>query len=246
MASKSKIKPILEHLAWLNEQAGMEINRDRVYDAALLTWNAAHMLQWHFVMPISEADQIGERAARDKAAKLIDDFVWAMKAVFEKAEALKECGVHRAEKANECRAELQKRIGILLRRLPDLFALESPKPVRLPELERTEDHAKLLQKWVIDHPRSTATDRGQLHQELEAGPGAGIRRIIGGLFVANASTEMNTSRPRVRRIFRQTLAAFAEFDCGEAAERSRGTAKKRFLELSRSIATRLRASGGRK
>jgi hypothetical protein len=245
VGSDSKIRPILGHLAWLKTQSNAEINRDRAYDAALLIWNAAVVLQWYFVMPVSPADQIAEETARNQAAKLIDDFVWAMKAVFEGAEALKERDAERIANADDCRQELHKRLAVLLKRLPVLFKLESPKPVRLPELEHAQDYAKLLRDWATNHPRTTAVDLGLVFRDVSHGPADGLRRSLAGLLVANDPRAMGMCSPQNRKLFRKTLAGFVEFDCEEATDRSRGIAGKRWLELGESIAARLRAAGGR-
>jgi hypothetical protein len=245
MTSKSKIEPILEHLAWLKEQAGKEINRDRAYDAALLTYNAAVMLQWHFVMPASEADQTQNDADRKKAAKLIDDFVWAVKTVFEKAEAAKNSRPAETGTLQLCVKSLQKLVSKILRELPPLFAIESVTPVRLRDLERTQDYAKHLREWARNHPRVSASDRGPMVASLRDGPGAGLRRSLAAVDVAQDTGVMKTCPPRVRRAFRETVAGFVEFDTQEAAGRSSGTAKKRWLELGQSLARCLRSAGGR-
>ncbi len=245
MADEFKIKRVLEHLAWLNEQVGEEVNRDRVYDAALLTYNAAVMLQWHFVMPMSEADQIQNEADRKKAAKLIDDFVWGIKRVFEQAESqrtsppVEAAGVPRSPK------KLENLVAGILRDLPPLFGLESLKPVRFRDLERTQDYAKLLRDWVSNHPRALTTDRGPLAASLRKSAGAGLRGSLAAVFLAQDPAKMKACPPHVRRAFRETLAGFVEFDAGEAAGRSRGTAKKRWLELAKSLALKLRAAGGK-
>jgi len=245
MAGESKIKRVLEHLAWLKEQAGAEINHDRAYDAALLTYNAAVMLQWHFVMPASETDQIQSEADRKMAAKLIDDFVWAVKTVFEKAEAAKNSRPAETEALQLCLKSLKRLVATLLRTVPPLFAIETVTPIRFRELERTQDYAKHLGEWVHEHPRVFATDRGPLSASLRDGPGAGLRRSIAAVHVAQDTAAMKTCPPHIRRAFRETVAGFVEFDAEEAGGRSRGIGKKRWLDLGKSLAQYLRAASGR-
>ena len=245
MAGESKIKRVLEHLAWLKEQAGAEINLDRAYDAALLTYNAAVMLQWYFVMPTTEADQIQNEADRKTAAKLIDDFVWAVKAVFEKAETAQNSRPAETETLQLCMKSLKRLIAKILLKLPPLFAIETVTPVRFRDLERTQDYAKHLGEWVRKHPREFLTDRGPLSASLRDGPGAGLRRSLAAVHVAQDTTAMKTCPPHIRRAFRQTVAGFVEFDAEETAGRSRGIGKKRWLELGKSLARYLRSAGGR-
>ena len=51
MAGSSRISDILDHLAWLRDQLAAEVNQGNAYAGALLTYNAASLLQWHFVFP---------------------------------------------------------------------------------------------------------------------------------------------------------------------------------------------------
>ena len=245
MTGESKIKRVLEHLAWLKEQAGAEINHDRSYDAALLTYNAAVMLQWYFVMPTTEADQIQNEADRKRAAKLIDDFVWAVKTVFEKAEVAKKSRPAEAEAIQLCRKSLQKLVAGILRKLPPLFAIEALTSVRFRDLERTQDYAKHLGEWVRKHPRVFATDRGPLSASLRDGTGASLRSSLAAALVTQEATTMKACPPHIRRAFRETIAGFVEFEAEETAGRSRGTGKKRWLELGKSLAQHLRVAGGR-
>lgn len=245
MPSSPKIKPALEHLAWLKEQVWADINQHRAYDAALLTYNAAAMLQWHFVMPACDADQIQDDATRKKAAKLIDDFLWAVKAVYEKASGLKARGGGKGSAGEACRKELQDEIARLLKRLPRLFGLSAIAPVRHPDLERTQDHAQMLRDWVRSHPRALSSDRGPVHADLSEGPGAGLRRVIAGMLVANNSSSMKPCPPKTRRTFRRILAGFVGFYFDEAADRRRGVGKRRLKELAQSMAAGLRSLGGR-
>jgi len=248
MMGESKIKEVLEHLAWLKEQARAEINHDRVHDAALLTYNSAVMLQWHFVMPASETDQIQSEADRKTAAKLIDDFVWAVKAVFEKAEAAKNSRSAETEALQLCLKSLMRLVAKILRKVSPLFAIETVTPVRFRDLERTQDYAKHLGEWVRNHPREFATDRGPLSASLRDGTGAGLRRTLAAALVAQEAQEataMKECSPHVRRAFRETVAGFVEFDAEEAAGRNRGPGKKRWLELGKSLAQHLRAASGR-
>lgn len=234
MAAESKIKRVLEHLAWLKEQAGADINHDRAYDAVLLTYNAAVMLQWHFVMPAAETDQIQSEADRKTAAKLIDDFVWDVKTVFEKAEAAKNSRPAETELLQLCMKSLKRLITKILRKVPPLFAIETVTPVRFRDLERTQDYAKHLGEWVRKHPRVFATDRGPLLASLRDGKGAALRSSLAAALVAQEATTMKACSPHIRRAFRETVAGFVEFDAEETAGQSRGTGKKRWLELGKS------------
>ena len=85
MDYQSRIEPILGHLAWLAERIEDSTNDGRAYDAAVLTYNAAAMLQWYFVAPVSYADTIRDDRTRAEAAELIDDLVTASRRIVTQA-----------------------------------------------------------------------------------------------------------------------------------------------------------------
>lgn len=158
MAGESKIKRVLEHLAWLKEQAGAEINLDRVHDAAMLTYNAAVILQWHFVMPASETDQIQNEANRKKAAKLIDDFVTSVRTLVEQSKHARPD----TEPMEKCREELLSLLKKLLVRLPKKLGLAKPAISRDSSLEPPPRLRMLVSEWLAEHS-------GQLQLEMTEG-----------------------------------------------------------------------------
>jgi hypothetical protein len=196
-------------------------------------------------MPVGEGDQIADQADREKAAKLIDDFVWAVKTVFEKADVAKNSHPADVDALQLCLTSLQRLLSAILRKLPPLFQLEALTPVRFRDLERTQDYARLLRDWEANHSRSHSIDRGPLAASLRASAGAGLRRSLAAVLVAHEAAAMKACPPHIRRAFRETVAGFVEFDAEEAAERSRGTAKRRWMELGRTLAEKLRSLGGK-
>lgn len=154
MASESKIKRVLEHLAWLKEQAGEEINQGRVYDAAILTYNAAVMLQWHFVMSTSAADHIQNPSTRRRAAKLIEGFVWSVRG---KVEKLSHAAVS-SYVVKGCREELLCDIDSVLTKLPKQLGLLPLAISRDTDLERPLQLRKLIDDQLDESsPKGPAT-----------------------------------------------------------------------------------------
>lgn len=251
MADESKLKQVLGHLAWLNMQAGFDINRDHGREIALFTWAAAARLQFHFVMPESDADQIAELAGRKRAAKLIDDFVWATKAAFDAAEAAKTARPIHREGLRRGLSALRRRISAILDELPPLFGLEAPQPVRWQELESKPDWAKLLRDWAAITRKKLkragiSSDRGPIRASLGHGPMAGLRGAVDWVLVAQDEKLMNKSSAGFRRAVRETTAGLLEFEADEATERASGKTRRRWLDLARRIGQDLRAAGGRK
>ena len=236
MAGESKIKRVLEHLAWLKEQAGAEINLDRVHDAALLTYNAAVMLQWYFVMPTTEADQIQNEADRKKAAKLIDDFVTSVRTLVEQSEHARPD----TEPMEKCRGELLSLLKKLLVLLPKKLGLATPAISRDSSLEPPPRLRMLVSEWLAEHS-------GQLQLEMTEGrnlaredrgdsrrPFAGtIAEVLFALDSPVFSRLSSTTKEVVRQIAVGTLATEIEMAAGD----SRKAKAKWWRSLAQSMCT---------
>jgi hypothetical protein len=232
-SGESKIKRVLEHLAWLKEQAGQDINRDRAYDAALLTYNAAVMLQWHFVLTTSTADQIQDQKARRRAAKLIEGFVWSAREKVEKLQDPKPS----VRAVRELRDELLLALEALLKVLPGYFGLLAPRLTRDPSLERAPRLRELVDDWLREdakkHRREIADARALVTQPAaEQPPFAAALAGLSFAYDSDAFYGMSPSTQAVvRQISRGTLAAEIEM----ALKGSRGVYAARWRAISQSL-----------
>lgn len=238
MAETLNISTILNHLAWLQYQIGRNVNRDRVLDGALLTLNAAAMLQAHFVMPMDqETDQIPD-ADITKAAKLIDDFFWRAQELTDTATELTAAGKPR--KLAACRSTLLDEIAKVLKKAPTLLQLPTPIPVRAPSLERSQGPDGFAQEWSRRQISRSTIDLGPVRFDVEAGPHAGLLKALAGVLVANHSAVMQQCEPEVAAAIRDTAVRNLEFDVGETAREQGGTAKKRWRALGKFFSSQFR------
>ena len=153
MAGSSRISDILDHLAWLRDQLAAEVNQGNAYAGALLTYNAASLLQWHFVFP--EPHTMGWIKDKDKlapAAKAIDNFVWAMRNLFQQAKKHYIAGISLGEESVGVIAAIRKQITKVLRELPKLFQLSKPIPRRATECEQSIDPTRMHIQWLKSQP----------------------------------------------------------------------------------------------
>jgi hypothetical protein len=234
MADKSEIKRVLEHLAWLKEQVGEEVNRDRAYDAALLTYNAAVMLQWHFVMPMSEADQIQNEADRKKAAKLIDDFVKSVRTLVEKSKHARPD----TEPMAKCREELLSLFKTLLKRLPKKLGLARVAISRDSSLEPPPRLRALLSRWLEDHSEQLQLEitagRNLAHEDRDDSRrpfSATVADVVLAIDSPACSRMSSATRDVVRQIAAGTLATEIEMAVGE----SRAVKSRWWRALARSM-----------
>jgi hypothetical protein len=144
MVEESKISTVLNHLAWLREQLGSEVNRGNAHAGALLTYNAAAMLQWHFVFPSTDKDRIPALPDRKRVARLIDDFAWNVRGLYLEAKALRDSGKSGGKASEAVIGGLVKQIAKVLRGIPKVTNIPEPSPVRCIELEQGIEPANLL------------------------------------------------------------------------------------------------------
>lgn len=240
MAETLNISTILNHLAWLQYQIGRDVNRDRVLDGALLTLNAAAMLQARFVMPMEqETDQIPD-ADITKAAKLIDDFFWRVRELTDAAADL--VAADKPRRLAACRSTLLDEIAKVLKKAPKLLKLSTPIPVRAPSLERSKGFDGLVQDWSQRQISRTPIDLGPARFDVEAGPHAGLLKALAGVLVVNHSAVMQQCEPEVAAAIRDTAVRNLEFDIGETAREQDGKAKKRWRALGKFFSSQLRRS----
>lgn len=193
MHSESKLAPVLGHLAWLADRVASEDNAGRAYDASLLTYNAAAMLQWRFVAPVSYADTIMDRGSRMEAARLIDGLVSVSQRLIGQAGS--------PSKADDraIRMRLAKEIGKVLRELP-LLLHSTPRvaPMQMPELEQAASIRGLIDEFMAEHGDSEdAIARGRAKDRKQgAGPEAALCEAIASLIYAHEPAR-DTAEPRI-------------------------------------------------
>lgn len=186
MAGTSNISKVMNHLAWLREQLGTEINRGNAYAGALLTYNAAAMLQAHFVFPSSDEDRIQSPAGRTQAAKLIDDFVWEVRSLFQEAKSRQGSGRDVSKATNALIDELKKQVIKVLRGLPRLAGLPAAHPVRFVELEHELDPTSLLIAGKGTRRRSSASKTTTASTTV-SDTRKGLRTVLAGTLFINQS-----------------------------------------------------------
>jgi hypothetical protein len=142
MASNSKIKPILEHIAWLENALRDSDTPETPYRKALLALNAATLLDWHFTLPSQNPRKpLAKPSARKKLQKLIASFTDATRN-----------GVSKTEYLTNSNAE--KPLGTLadatagfLKQVTELWGIEIT-PRREPEFEKPLKPAELISQWL--------------------------------------------------------------------------------------------------
>lgn len=237
MEYESRIAPVLGHLAWLAERIPDPANDGRAHDAALLTYNAAAMLQWRFVAPVSHADTVFDETSRREAAEVIDDLVRSSRTIVTRA-----AKVASAAEDTEIREQLSRKINKAIKDLGRLMPQLSVTPDRQPELEEAANLRELMDEFLAAHAdeyaaaiatgkamaaKSTpgpetalnhafavwiysqdAARRGSLPPDLQSG----IARIAAGLFKTAVGMQSNDVPPDQKR----QLARLADLLVAEA------------------------------
>lgn len=206
MHRDSTLAPILGHLAWLAECVASEDNAGRAYDASLLTYNAAAMLQWRFVAPVSYADTIRDAAARADAAKLIDSLVTVSRRLI--TQAREAAG---AKDDVDVRTRLAKEIRRVVKDLPPLLLVPKPAPVQVPELEAAVSIADLVGDFLDAHKtdHADAIARGQaVGRKGGTGQDAAFDEAIATLIIAHDASSTTSMPPELRQGLARIAAGF--------------------------------------
>ena len=230
MDYESRIEPILGHLAWLAERIEDSTNDGRAYDAAVLTYNAAAMLQWYFVAPVSYADTIRDDRTRAAAAELIDRLVQASEKIVAKAE--RGVGDQDAALRNKLAAKIRK----VLRTLPALFHLAGPTPARMPRLEKSPNARELFDELLAAHAEqyTDAILKGRIAAaKKEAGPDAALNEAIAGLIYIHDDAREADMSPGLRQPLTRMAAGFFKTAVKQQPEeRLLAAQRKRLLRLA--------------
>jgi hypothetical protein len=229
MEYESRIAPVLGHLAWLAERITDEANTGRAHDAALLTYNAAVMLQWRFVAPVSSADTIFDETNRRKAAEVIDKLVKSAEKIVAKAEGAD------SEQDIVLRAKLVADIRRVLKKLPGLLSVANPEPTRLRELEASPNIRALMDEFLAVHAEQYAEAilQGRIAgMKGGSGPEAAMNEAIAGLIYAHDDAREADTTPGLRRSLAQMAAGFFKTAVEIQPEDLLPASRKRLLGLA--------------
>ena len=182
MPGASNISRTLDHLAWLREQLGADVNTGNAHAGALLTYNAAVALQWQFVLPTSVGDVITNEPDKKKAAKVIDDFVWSARELFAKAKRLKKKAIT-GKTGKSLLEDLRSTIATVLRRLPRLFGFGGVVVASAYDLMKSLDPIAMLKEWLAYRGLAIKSTSAALKKMGLTGPRAGLRSMLAATLV---------------------------------------------------------------
>lgn len=226
MEYESRIAPVLGHLAWLAERIPDPANDGRAHDAALLTYNAATMLQWRFVAPVSHADLISTEWLRTEAAEAIDRLVTSSeKTVVKAAKSAR-------DQDKRLRAQLVTEINKVISVVARALQITPTTPTRMLELESSPNVRELLDEFLAAHAEQYAAAilEGRIAAaKREAGPDAALNEAIAGLIYIYDSARAADMSPGLRRPLTQMAAGFFKTAVEQQAKESLPAVQKRRL-----------------
>jgi hypothetical protein len=210
MPGPSTISRVLDHLAWLRDQLEADVNSRNAYAGALLTYNAAAALQWHFVLPVSKSDKAPDSASRSKAAKAIDDFVWRVRDLFIDAKRLTE-KQSKGKRGRSIVADLCNALSSVLRRVPRLLKLPEPMPDVWHELLKSLDPIAMLKDWLKARGLPVKASAAALKKAGLDGPRSGMRSALAAAAVVADGTVYGPRGKEYREGSGEVVAAMLEY-----------------------------------
>ena len=233
-AGASDLLPILDHLAWLAECVADEANADRAYDAALLTYNAAVMLEWRFRFPLGEWTLPLDRPEWAEAAKLMDDLSMSSRAIVEKVKTAPK------KEADAYRAKLRARIKRVLKRLPDLLSVRTPTPAYMAALNESPNVRMLMGEFLEAH-RDEYTDaiaEGKAAGKArDVGPEAALSEAVASLLYVHTSQGMKAQPADLRRSLGQMAVGFLKTAVEDLPDGVSPAQRKRWRRLAKWLAS---------
>jgi hypothetical protein len=223
---ESHMMPVLSHLAWLAERIGDEANAGRAYDAALLTYNGAAMLQWRFVAPMGNADVISTKWLRAEAAEAIDGLVTSSEKTVAKAANAD------GNQDKRLRARLVTEINRVVEVVARSLQIALPTPTRMPELESSPNVRELVDEFLAAHVEqyAAAIEEGRIRAaKMEVGPDAALKEAIAGLIYIHDDARAADMSPGLSRPLAQMAAGFFKTAVEQQTEASLPPAQKRQL-----------------
>ncbi len=229
-AGESNLLPILDHLAWLAERVADKANAGRAYDAALLTYNAAVMLEWRFRFPLGDWAVPPDSPRWAEAAKLVDDLSMSSRAIVEKVEAAPK------KKADAYRPKLRMLIKRVLKKLPAVLSVRTPKPAYMPALDWSPN-VRLLMDEFLDahrHEYADAIKKGLAAGKADSvGPEAALSEAIASLLYVHTSQGMAAQSVDHRRSLGQMASGFLKTAVEDLPDGVPAAQKKRWRRLAK-------------
>lgn len=239
LPGESVIGRLLGHLAWWEQSLRDGTGSEAPYRKALLVYNAATLLEWHFTSPGKDPrEHFQDAKARDKAGKVIREFI----------EVAREC-VTKTEGVTGAKAE--KQLGKLaggtakaVRKLAKLY-LSAATPGRCAEFEEPLKPAALISAWVAANAGGAREAAGKDRQAALAGTGslAGdlvLQSLVPALAAEKLFDEGKLTAEGYTAV-RQTCAEFLEAAVAVASTEAKGKrAKKRWRQLGMPVAEAFR------
>jgi hypothetical protein len=230
--AESVIARLLGHLAWWEQALCDGTGSETPYRKALLVYNAATLLEWHFTAPGKDPQEhFRDAKAREKAGKVIRELIEVARECVAKTE-----GVTGA-KAERQLGKLAKAVSQAVKKLAKLYQCAA-MPGRCSEFEKPLKPAALISDWL-------AANAGGAPEAVGGGRGAGLVGTGAGVLVLQSlipalSAEQLFDEGKLTAegytAVRQTCAEFLEDAVAIAAEEAKGKkAKKHWRQLGRPV-----------
>lgn len=241
MPSTSKIKPILEHIAWLENALRDSDTPESPYRKALLALNAATLLDWHFTLPSQNPRKKPAKPIdRKKVEKLIASFTNATVRSVSKTKGLTSTN---AEKPMDTLAD--ETTGFL-KKATKLWEVEV-KPKREPEFEKPLRPAELISQWLAVNkphkPASSAKAGRRSTRVPESSEDLGRMECIYAQLPAWAAQKLFDEGKLPAEGYaaaRRVSAAFLEEALDVVIDGAKGAGRKRWRALGRPVIESLR------
>lgn len=205
MASESRLRPILGHLAWLADRIEDPVNDGRLKDAALLTYNAAAMLQWYFVAPSGYTDTITTGWLRAEVADAINRLVISAEKTTAQADHTD------SDNDKRLRGRLVTEIKKVLWSVQRALGIADPMSARMPELEKPPNLKQLLDDFLAAHAEKYrgAIAKGQrIGAKGSSAPNAAINEAIAELIYIHDDARETDMSPALRQLLAQMATGF--------------------------------------
>jgi hypothetical protein len=235
MPSTSKIKPILEHIAWLENALRDSDTPETPYRKALLALNAVTLLDWHFTLPSQNPRKKPAKPIdRKKVEKLIASFTNATRRSMSKTKGLTSTN---AEKPLDTLAD---ETAGFLKKATKLWEVEVT-PRREPEFEKPLRPAELISEWLEGNKRlKSGKDSGAKAVSPMAGKGAYAIHSLLPVFAAQNLFESGRLTAEEFTTVRQTCEGYLNDAIEIAASGGSAAERRKWRALGRPVAESLR------
>jgi hypothetical protein len=228
------IAKLLGHLAWWEQALRNGTGSETPYRKTLLVYNAATLLEWHFTAPGKDPREHFQNAkTREKAGKVIGEFVEAVRACVEKTE-----GVTGA-KAEKQLAKLAKAIAKAVKNLAKLYQCSADSS-RYSEFEKPLKPAALISAWLAANAGGAPGARGGVRGVALYGAGDLVLQSLVPALAAEQLFDEGKLTAEGYTAVRQTCAEFLEDAVAIAAKEFKGRTKKQWQEVGRPTVEALR------